>query len=184
MKCTLDHNCLIALKEQEESAIALRSLLERPDHQCFVVNVGASEMQKYGVIPDNYAAFERLLEDIEVDQLPRLDPIGVCDVTFVDRCIWASAEDCQLLVTIQGILFEAERGWRGEPSGVTLTRRERNRLCDALSVWCHIHYGSDVFVSMDGNFLKHRKLAALQRIGVEQVWNPRIDAGHFRAARS
>jgi hypothetical protein len=57
MKITFDHNCVIHLESGGPTADRIRALLANPEHQCFVVNVGASEMQRFGVRPGNYEAF-------------------------------------------------------------------------------------------------------------------------------
>jgi hypothetical protein len=49
MKVTLDHNCLIHLERGGQVDNKIRASLSEPAYQCFVVNVGASEMQRFGV---------------------------------------------------------------------------------------------------------------------------------------
>lgn len=50
--------------------------------------------------------------------------------------------------------------------------RWRNAKCDVLTVWCHIHYGCDVFVTADGNFHKKGKAGELAQLGCKVIVNP------------
>ena len=173
MRITLDHNCLIHLENGGGIADCLRAILNNPGHQCFVVNVGASEMQQFGVRPDNYAAFEALLKRIGLAGLPRLDPIGMWNVTFYERSLFTGDADQKLFEAIQAVLF---------PSNVPHTdkgevkkggdRKVLNRLCDVLAMWCHINYKNEVFVTTDKNFLKKTKLPKLLTLGAGRVCLP------------
>jgi len=49
MKITLDHNCLIHLEQGGVVPDNIRATIANDQHQCFVVNVGASEMQRFGL---------------------------------------------------------------------------------------------------------------------------------------
>jgi hypothetical protein len=53
---------------------------------------------------------------------------------------------------------------------VKLERDWRNKKCDVLSMWCHIYYGGDIFVTSDKNFFK--KLPPLLEIGVGDILRP------------
>jgi hypothetical protein len=167
MHITFDHNCLIHLENGGKEADAIRSILDDSNHQCYVVNVGASEMQRFGVRPDNYASFENFLKLIGAAQLPRLDPLGIWNVTFFDRCLYAGEADQKLLTAIQDILFPVTL-----PEEEGDDRKALNRLCDALTLWCHISYKNDVFLTTDKNFLKSTKLPKLLKLGVGRICLP------------
>ena len=92
MKITLDHNCIIDLENRTEIATRIEGIVSDQNNQCFVVNIGASEMRRKGVLPDHYEKFEELLESAQIAHLPRLNPMGIFDVTFWDRCIFADEE--------------------------------------------------------------------------------------------
>ena len=47
-----------------------------------------------------------------------------------------------------------------------------NQLCDVHTLWCHIHYGCDVFVTMDRNFYKVTKRQALADLGAKRIIRP------------
>jgi hypothetical protein len=46
-----------------------------------------------------------------------------------------------------------------------------NRLCDAHSLWCHIHYKNELFLTSDGNFMKKTKLPRLLALGAGRICN-------------
>ncbi len=171
MRITFDHNCLIHLESGSGVAKSIRAILNDPGHQCFVVNVGASEMQRFGVRPDNYAAFEALLKSIGIESLPRLDPIGSWDVTFWNRCLYAGEADQSLFEMIQTVLFPATPPLiNADEDGSD--RKALNRMCDALTMWCHISYKNEVFVTTDNNFLKVTKLPKLLALGAGRICLP------------
>ena len=87
MKITLDHNCIINLMNQTDIGARMSAILSNKKNECFVVNIGASEMREKGVRPDHYEKFEELLELAGIANLPRLNPMMILDVTFWDRCV-------------------------------------------------------------------------------------------------
>jgi hypothetical protein len=48
----------------------------------------------------------------------------------------------------------------------------RNHKCDVLAMWCHIHYGGDVFVTTDRNFMKASKQQRLEALGAREIQTP------------
>lgn len=174
MKITLDHNCIINLEDQTEVGAKIEAILSDKGNQCFVVNVGASEMREKGVRPDHYEKFEELLSSARIAHLPRLNPMGIFDVTFWDRCVWADDEMTQLATAIEDALFgEAQRidiaaeGLDSPAGGKWL-----NRLCDVHSMWCHIQSRNDIFLTTDGNFTRETKLPKLVALGAARICHP------------
>jgi len=51
MKITLDHNCIIHLVNQTEIGTKVKAIISDKGNECFVVNIGASEMREKGVRP-------------------------------------------------------------------------------------------------------------------------------------
>jgi len=39
-------------------------------------------------------------------------------------------------------------------------------------MWCHIHYGSDIFVTRDQDFLKHSIKSRLEALGAKKIATP------------
>jgi hypothetical protein len=171
MKVTFDHNCLIHLEGCGEVADTIRNLLRDSRYQCYVVNVGASEMQRFGVRPDNYGAFEELLNRIGVGDLPRLNPVGIYGVTFWDHCLFAGERDQALLDSIRSILFPTTEN-TNDGDAAQNERRDINRLCDALTMCCHIGHENEAFLTTDGNFFKASKLPKLLHLGAGRICRP------------
>lgn len=169
MKITFDHNCLIHLERGGDTGDRIRSVIDRSAHECFVVNVGASEMQRFGVRPDNYAAFEGLLARIGIAHLSRLDPIAIWNVTFWDHCVFAGDKDARLLESVQSALFPGDDQAKDAPGD---ERKALNRLCDALTTWCHIKYGNHVLLTTDGNYFKATKQPKLIKLGAGLICRP------------
>ena len=165
MKVTLDHNCMLNLINSTEAGAALRRVLAAGEHQFFVAEVGASEMRQRGVRPNRYDLFEKLLSDAGIEHLPRLSPIDIWDVGFVDHCLWADDQMEAVRRQIETILFpDGVLGESADPDSPD-GRKWINRTCDVLTMWCHIHHGNHVFLTSDGNFAKETKLPRLLALG-------------------
>jgi hypothetical protein len=82
MKVTIDHNCIIHLRDQTDVGKRIKAIVHDQANQCFVVNIGASEMRRDGVRPDRYERFEELLRSVGIAHLQRLDPLAHWGVTF------------------------------------------------------------------------------------------------------
>ena len=174
MKITLDHNCIINLANQTDIGTKITAILSNKENECFVVNIGASEMREKGVRPDHYEKFEELLNSARITHLPRLDPMMILDVTFWDKCILADDAMIKLATNIEGILF-------GEAQKIDIAivgldssagRKWLNRLCDVQSMWCHIYNKNDVFLTTDGNFIKESKMPKLIALGAGRICHP------------
>ena len=166
MKVTLDHNVLIDLVNQSTRVDAFRDGISRGTIHPFVVEVGASEFRERGVRPERYDLFEELLCAAGLGVAPRLSPIGIWDVSFWDHALWSDADAEAELDRIEEILFGDS-----QPSDVG-SRVWVNRKCDILSMWCHIHYGNDCFVTSDGNYHKATKMPRLVELGARRIVRP------------
>lgn len=174
MKITLDHNCIINLERRTDIGELVKAIIANPDNECFVVNIGASEMRERGVRPDNYQAFEELLATNGIAHLPRINPMLLFDITFWDKCAWASPETIQLAKDIEAILFANAKPINIEEEGLDSPdgRKWLNRICDIHSLWCHINNHNDVFLTTDNNFMKPTKLPKLVKLGVGRICHP------------
>ena len=174
MKITLDHNCIIHLENVTDVGKAVQAIVSNTANECFVVNIGASEMRKKGVRPDKYEKFEELLGQTGLSHLPRLNPMMVFDVTFWDRCVWGGDDTIKLAADIQDALFGAAE--KIDIASVGLDSPEGgkwlNRVCDIHGMWCHIQNGNDVFLTTDGNFSKETKLLKLFALGARRICHP------------
>jgi len=175
MKVTLDHNCIINLECRTEIGALIEAIVANPSNDCFVVNIGASEMRERGIRPDKYELFEELLTTARIDHLPRINPMFIFDVTFLNRCAWGDKQTIQLAQDIETVLFGNSDPIDIEKEGLDSSagRKWLNRVCDIHSLWCHIQNGNDVFLTADGNFTKETKLPKLIVLGARRICHPR-----------
>lgn len=174
MKITLDHNVILDLEHGSAKVARLRELLIAEQHQIFVVKIGASEMQKYGVEPGRYDLFEQLLDRAGIGLLPRLTPMLIWDVTFWGHSMWAGKGMVELADAIEDILFGGSPpiDITSQPKGSRNAAKWLNRLCDVHTMWCHLHYANDIFVTSDLNFHKETKLPRLLAFGAGKICKP------------
>lgn len=174
MNVTLDHNCIIHLERRTELGAAVKAVVDNQSNQCFVVNIGASEMREKGVRPDKYELFEEVLAAAGIDHLPRINPMLILDVTFWDRCVFTSDVLVQLSKDIESVLFgnSVPIAIGNEIIDSPGWRKWLNRVCDVHSLWCHIQNGNDVFLTTDANFKKETKLPRLIALGAKRICHP------------
>lgn len=176
MKLTLDHNVIIDLAHGCANVARLREILVANEHEAYVVEMGASEMRKMGVRPDRYDLFEELLKQAGVESLPRLTPMMIWDVTFWDHGLWADESMVELATQVERILFG-----QSESIDIAAERQDSskyavwlNRLCDVHTMWCHLHYKNEMFVTSDRNFHKSSKRPPLVSLGAGQIRRPEL----------
>lgn len=174
MKFTLDHNVIIDLAQKSPNTIRLREILNSGEHQAHVVEIGASEMRQRGIKPDRFDLFEQLLEEAGIGALPRLTPMIILNVTFLDHGLLADDAMGSRAKEIEKILFGnspqidiANEGIESPKFATWL-----NRVCDIHTMWCHLHYKNDVFVTTDGNFHKATKSPRLLSMGAGRIVKP------------
>ena len=174
MKITLDHNCIIDLANGTEIGAKIQSVLANSLNQCFVVNIGASEMRELGVKPECYELFEELLTKAGIESLPRLNPMLIFDVTFFDRCVWAGNGDIMLAKNIETALYGNSPNIDIVKEGINSTSGKKwlNRICDVHGMWCHIQNKNDMFLTTDRNFKKQTKLPNLIALGAGEISHP------------
>lgn len=174
MKLTLDHNCIIDMVSGNEVGKVLRRIVDSQENECYVVEIGASEMREKGVRPDRYDLFEQLLAQAGIAHLPRLSPMLILAVTFWDRCVWPDGPMIKLAESIESILFGDSPRIDISISGLESQagRKWLNRLCDIHTMWCHIQSGNDAFLTSDRNFVKESKLPQLVAVGAKRICKP------------
>ena len=174
MKVTLDHNCIIDALQSTDVGRKVQAIATDPTYSCYVVDIGASEMRRRGVRPDRYDLFERMLEEAKLDHLPRLAPMGIWDITFWDKCLWASDEMARLAECIEAQLFpNAPLGTvSAEDLDTPAGAKRLNRICDVYAMWAHIECGNEVFCTSDRNFLKTTHMQGLLELGARSIKRP------------
>lgn len=174
MKLTLDHNVVIDFANGSLRVDRVRAALADTSHQCFVVEIGASEMRQRGIRPDRYDLFEQLLQQGGIDSLPRLAPMKIWDVTFWDHELWCDNEMAERAKQIEDVLFGASLGIdRPTDLDIPSSAAWLNRTCDVQAMWCHLHYHNDIFVTSDENFHKTTKLPRLLALGAKRIARPK-----------
>jgi hypothetical protein len=176
---------LIAIEQQEQpTAGCLRTLIARHDAgeaEVRLVATSASERQR-GTIPylRDFGDFQTRVTRLGLGHLELLAPILTLDVSFLGWSILAGDEDIALMERIHRVLFPGQRfhfkdavatAGTGADLG-TLERKWRNRLLDVQALWCHIHYGGDVFVTSDDNFHTQQKRQPLAALGAAIILRP------------
>ena len=174
MKVTLDHNCIIHLENRTDVGLKIERIVADPQYECFVVNIGASEMREKGIRPDQFEKFEELLGSAGIAHLPRLHPVMIWDVTFWDRCVWASDEMIKLSGAIRTVLFGNSPPIDIAAEGIDSSagRKWLNQTCDVETLRCHIDSGNDIFLTTDANFTKETKLPKLLALGARGICHP------------
>ncbi len=173
MKLTLDHNVVIDLANGSPRVDRIRAAVADASHHCFVVEIGASEMRRRGIRPDRYDLFEQLLQQAGIDSIPRLAPMKIWDVTFWDHELWCDNQMAERAKQIEDVLF-------GESTAIDLptdldassSAAWLNRTCDVQTMWCHLHYQNDIFVTSDDNFHKTTKVPRLLALGAKRIARP------------
>lgn len=175
MLITLDHNCLIDVKNKSAEGLAVLKIISNPEHICFIVNIGASELRERGIRPDTYNLFENLLHNLGLNKLGRLNPIDFIDITFIDYCIISSKEMNEQYNRIESILFPnpiKKDSLIFSPPYKPIGKKCLNRICDISSMWCHIHYKNQIFLTSDWDFLKMSKKKELIKLGAGKIVKP------------
>lgn len=174
MNITLDHNCIINLEKCTLPYEDIEAIIKNPDNQCFVVNIGASEMREKGVRPEHYEQFEKLLATARIKHLPRLNPMLILDVTFVGRSVLASNEMIRFAQEIESALFPNGQliNTGKVPHDQKAYKKWLNRICDIHTMWCHIQNRNDVFLTSDENFMKPPKKKKLLALGAREIHSP------------
>lgn len=182
MKLTLDTNCIIDVAESRPAAQHILDLVHA--HKTGVIDVAvtavsASERQPGGQGLQHFGEFQERLAGLGLGGLNLLMPLQYWGVTFWGYAVWASREMVALEEKIHHVLFPTiEYHWTEycakhnlDPEA-GLDKKWRNAKCDVLSMWCHIHYKRDIFVTSDGNFHKPSKRQALIALGAGRIEFP------------
>ena len=185
MKILLDHNLLIDLELQQGNDIGnLNNLVMlHNNHQITVCvsAISASERLKDRTYASTFAIFRERIQKLSQREFEILRPPIYFDITYWDWCMWSGDTIIALEKEIHQTLFpETEFEWQtyaqshGMNPEADLRSPEgqkwRNRKCDVLTLWCHIYYACDIFVTNDSNF--HRKNLALASLGAKQISYP------------
>jgi hypothetical protein len=182
-KLTFDWNCIIDLDEDRPSAPCLRELLALHAEGKAVVRlvaVSASENQRDGSYLRNFGAFQARLASLCLEHLELLKPPWYLGVGFLGWVVLSGEEIQALEQRIHRVLFpnqplslqECLDNARAGQDREVIEREWRRDKCDVLSLWCHIWYEGDVFITGDKNFHKATKKPALIKLGAKSIRRP------------
>lgn len=190
----MDSNCLIALEKTKGESNAIRRLVGLHDIGLMTICVPFSvalERQQNGEYLVNCRPFEERAQELCRRAFEFLYPPLILDFSFVGRSVYAGEQSRALMRNLHRILFsQHEFAWTDCARSHGLDPHEafegqhrewhkwRNRVCDTLAIWCHLHYSCDCFVTDDGNFHKKSKKPALIGFGARSILYPE-DAAHF-----
>jgi hypothetical protein len=180
-KVLLDTNGIIDIEEARADAPYVAALVlaaQQARIQLAVAAISASENQPGGTISQDYSEFEGRLRRTGLSEAIELHPLLHWDVGYWDHCIWGSDEDIALAESIRQVLFPGQPPLPGANDADS--RKWRNQLCDAMMVWCGIHYRCDCLVTRDERLIQRK--ADLLRLGLKDVLHPR-DAATLYAAK-
>jgi hypothetical protein len=178
---TLDFNCIISLENKDEFSNYLQSLVNLHDKDIVNLSVpaiSASEKLLNGEYVDNIQKFLDRIYKLSKRKFEVLRPRGIWGMTYWDYCVWDGEALIELEKKIHKVLFPKL------PFAFTnyanlhhlnpdiLTPKWRNPKCDVISMWCHIYYQKDIFVTNDDNFHKHTKKEPLIELGAKNILRP------------
>jgi hypothetical protein len=174
MKVTLDHRCILHLADRTPTGKHLAAVLRNPALDCRVVNIADAAMRGRGVRPEAYGRFEELLAAAGVAGLTRLDPMFVVDVTFWGRCVIVDEDDVELAGSIGTALFGEGPRFEVPEEGIDspVGRRWLQKHCDVQALWCHLHYGSEAFLTPDEFFRREERRPGLAALGAGRICLP------------
>lgn len=185
MELTLDNNCFIALEQHEEpAATALRGLItahEAGKVRLRVVCVSGFERLRGEDRIPYIEEFDVRLERIGLKGVQILPSIAYSDAGFrLDSgFIVGSDDDFTFEQHIHRTLFpnDGDGTWDSYTAAHNTWDYERrvkawkNHKRDVLTLWSHIRYGGNLFVTTDRNFLRAKK-QALVGLGAGAIMRP------------
>jgi hypothetical protein len=181
---TLDNMCIIDLEQNREDASQIKRLIQmHHDREITlrVVAASASELkQNRKSHPKNFEEFKQRLTSTGLGNAKILPTISYWDISFWDSSLWSGVWEGKLEKEIQGILFPEDEmeypDFCRKHSYDEKTKEEDwnkwvNIKCDVLTLWSHIWYDGDIFVTRDDNFLQTKKQRLIE-LGAGKILRP------------
>ena len=156
----LDHNILIDIQKKTERSDVIRRLIASNRNRFAVLNIGGSELRLRGIRPERYDLFDEFLTQAGIADLLRLDPIGLTDITFIQRCSFCTVSESDMYAAIKEVLFpngyEIGKGLIEQEPYQPIERKKLNQACDAMALLTSIKHKTEGLVTWDKNFIKKR----------------------------
>jgi len=190
---TLDTNCIIALEKFREGsadeneklwAFNLEKLIQMHEEGEIVLRLvasSASERQRGGKIPSHFSEFKERVKRLGLGHLEILSTMGHWNIPFWDYGLWSNDAMEDFEMKIHEILFpDIKYSYKEYCNKRSLVIDEEqinskwlNYILDTMALWCHLYYGSGIFVTSDRNFRRHKeKLLDLDFTGTLEILNP------------
>src|SRR6185436_4127143 len=150
----------------------IRSLLQSSNVVLRVPAMAASERQRDGKQLKDFGQFRDRLTQLGLEAVELLRPMGYLDLCYIDWCVYSGPSLEALEREIHEILFPAiayEADRHCPVDDAAGRARWRNAKCDVQSMWCHIHYPGDIYVTRDANFHKRSKKPRLESLGARII---------------
>ena len=183
IKVTLDHNAIVDLEQNNKYATYYRKLVELHINGKIHLRISAihaSEKKPNGTYVTNFAEFKRRIDAIGLSSVEILAPLCYAGISFAGYCLVGGGNLSKLEEEIQTILFpniemeytqyEKKQGL-GQKNTKTM-EKWMNAKCDVLSLWSHIYYKGDIFVTKDNHFHKKTKKPLLIQLGAVDILEP------------
>ena len=182
IRVTLDNNVIIAI-ENKSNITCYERLLQLHSKRKITLAIpaiSASERKADGTYNSNFNEFKKRIYAIGLSDAEILEPIAYLGISYMGYCLLGGGDLSTLEVNIQKILFpKIEMDFssycrnRGLDEGNTNAwKKWVNAKCDVLSMWCHIYYKGDIFVTGDRNFHKATKKPLLIQLGAKEILKP------------
>lgn len=180
-KVTLDNNCIIDLEKSNIHAPHLRGLVEMHDNKKIelrITAISASEQRPDQTYVSHFNEFKHRLAIIGLGNVEILNTILYVGLGFVGYSLVGGGKLEELERRIQRIMFPTiELQFKDfcKKRGLKLDEKKAwhrwvNKKCDVLTLWSHIWYEGDIFVTRDTNF--HRKAEKLTKLGAGKILTP------------
>lgn len=146
-----------------------------------VVAASASELkQDKKTHPQHLDEFKQRLTSTGLGDVTILPTLCYLGVSFLGHCLLHGRWLSKLEKEIQGILFaEGEIEYHDfcQKHGYNEKAKEEwnewvRRKCDALTLWSHIWFNGDIFVTRDIDFLKPTNKTKLIELGAGRILKP------------
>lgn len=178
----MDTNCLLSLKNRDGEYREVKELVDMcsTGATLHIPAIAASENQQGGTLMRSFTDFQAFVAAVGCGKSELLYPMLYLDISYLDYAVLSDEKMESLERKIHDILFPkipflypvycTESG--SVPNNGTIDRKWRRAKCDVQSIWCHIYYRNDIFVTQDKNFHKATKKSRLVALGARDILKP------------